>query len=181
MSMLKDLKDRKVIDRDLHRKMYLTTDQPPCFYSLLKIHVQYAIVTHSQLHRYILWMWTGFGHSGVPFSRKTTHHVKNLKEFAREVKNLKIGLDKELRSYDVPALITSVPVDKVLIVIKKKLEEHTTLKERSPVTRTNSQVAWLVSEVYILPVPGRILPSNLWRGKGFTSLVYCLQHLLGEV
>ena len=37
-------------------------------------------------------------------------HVKNSKEFAHYVKNL----DKELKSYDVLALLIAVPVDKAL-------------------------------------------------------------------
>ena len=45
-----------------------------------------------------------------PLVGNTEHHVKNSKEFAEYVKNLKVGPDEELRSYDVSALFTSVPV-----------------------------------------------------------------------
>ena len=46
------------------------------------------------------------------------HHVKNSNEFAEYAKKLRVGPDEELRSYDVSALFTSVPVDKALTVIK---------------------------------------------------------------
>ena len=46
-----------------------------------------------------------------PLMGKTEHHVKNYKEFVEYVKLLKVGPDEELRSYDVSALFTSVPVD----------------------------------------------------------------------
>ena len=67
-----------------------------------------------------------------PFWLGKAHHVTISKEFAREVRNLKIGPDEELKSYDVSALFTSIQVNTALIVIKKRLEDGTILKERNP-------------------------------------------------
>ena len=53
-----------------------------------------------------------------PLVGKTEHHVKNLNEFAKEVQEIRLNPDKELHSYDVLALFTSVPIDKALLVIK---------------------------------------------------------------
>ena len=55
---------------------------------------------------------------------KTEHHVKNSKEFTEYVKNLKVDPDEELRSYDVSALFTSVPVNKAMVIIRRRLEEE---------------------------------------------------------
>ena len=76
------------------------------------------------------------GHGAVPSSRENQSPCKNSKEFASEVRNLKIGEDQDLRSYDVSALFTSVLVDKGFIVIKKRLEG-----KNPPVTRGHSQAA----------------------------------------
>ena len=73
---------------------------------------------------------------------KSKHHVRNSAEFVKDVKQLKVGEDEELRSYDVSALFTSVPVDKALNIIKKKLEEDTTLNERTPLF--NTQLASMI-------------------------------------
>ena len=39
--------------------------------------------------------------------------------------------DEELRSYDVTALFTSVPVDKALKIVQARLEQDKTLKDRT--------------------------------------------------
>ena len=69
-----------------------------------------------------------------PLVEKTEHQVKNSKEFAEYAKNLKVGPDEELRSYDVSALFTSVPVDKVMNIIRRRLEEDASLSNRTPLS-----------------------------------------------
>ncbi|XP_068748853.1 uncharacterized protein [Montipora capricornis] len=131
---LRDLKDRKVIDYALHSKLYPTCDQPPRFYGLPKIHkvncplrpIVSSIGTISyQIARYVADILS-------PLVGKTEHHVENSKAFAEEVRTLQVAPDEELRSYDVSALFTSVPVDKTLVLIPKKLEEDEILKIRTP-------------------------------------------------
>ena len=65
---------------------------------------------------------------------KTEHHVRNSKEFAEYVQSLKVGPEEELRSYDVSALFTSVPVDKALEIIRKRLQDDITLPNRTPLS-----------------------------------------------
>ena len=68
---------------------------------------------------------------------KTEHHMKNSSEFAKEICEIKLDPDKELRSYDVSALFTSVLINKALVVIKEKLEEDDTLSEGTPLEPDN--------------------------------------------
>ena len=58
-------------------------------------------------------------------------HIKNSQEFSRVIQAHNIQPQKELRSYDVTALFTSVPVEKAAACIRKKLEEDLTLHKRT--------------------------------------------------
>ena len=58
---------------------------------------------------------------------KTEYQVKNLNAFAKELQEIKLDPDEELIFYDVSALLTSVPINNALEVIKLKLEEDDTL------------------------------------------------------
>ena len=50
----------------------------------------------------------------APLVGRTEHHVKNSKDFVRDIREIRVEPDKELQSYDVSALFTSVPLDKAL-------------------------------------------------------------------
>ena len=136
VSILKDFKERRVITLDLHEKLYPTVDQPQRFYGLPKVHK-----ANSPLHPIVSSIGTITYASAkylvdilTPLVGKTEHHVKNSKKFAEYVKNLKVGSDEELRSYDVSALFTSFPVDKAMDIISRKLEEDESLSNRTPLS-----------------------------------------------
>ena len=98
---------------------------------------------------------------------KTEHHVRNSKEFAEYVKSLKVGPEEELRSYDVSALFTSVPVDKALEIIRKRLQEEITLPNRTPLLddvigvldKCLKGTYFLYKGEYYLPIHGAAMGS----------------------
>ncbi len=103
--------------------MYPTVDQPPRFYGLPKVHktnmpmrpIVSSIATISyQCAHFIATILS-------PLVGKTEHHVKKSADFAKEIHNLRLAPDEELRSYDVSALFRSVPVDKAHAIIKQML------------------------------------------------------------
>ena len=101
---------------------------------------------------------------------KTEHHVQNsIKDFVRDVREIRIEPDEQPRSYDMSAVFNSVPVDKALEVIRERLEVDQTLRERTPL------VIWLLSlclkcTYFLFRIPRRVLPTDTWGGHG--SLVF---------
>ncbi|XP_072022307.1 uncharacterized protein [Amphiura filiformis] len=66
-----------------------------------------------------------------PLVGTTPYHIKNTLDFVNKIGVLKLGDDEELVSYDVTALFTSVPVEEALDIIQPRLENDTTLHERT--------------------------------------------------
>ena len=88
----------------------------------------------------------------------------NSKEFAEYVKTLKVESEEELRSYDVPALFTSVPIDKAMDIIRKRLREDVTLPNSTPLSHDD------VTSILEKSLKGRISSTeanttsrSMWR------------------
>ena len=72
----------------------------------------------------------------------STHHVNNSKEFAEEIRNIKLARGECITSFDVTALYTSIPVADAIEVIKRKLEQDTELPRRT--TRSPDNILMLL-------------------------------------
>ena len=119
--------------------MYHTGASSPKLYGLPKIHkknmplgptvssqgsVRYGVA--KELAR-ILKLLTG----------NTIHQVNNSKEFAEDIKKIKLEEGECIISCDVAALFTSIPVKSELEVTKKKLEQDTELHQRTTMSIQN--------------------------------------------
>ena len=67
----------------------------------------------------------------TPLAGKTEHHLKNSKHLAEVVKDIKLEEDEVLVSHDVVALFPSIPIPEAMKIIRKRLEEDTTLAKRT--------------------------------------------------
>ena len=72
-----------------------------------------------------------------PLVGTSEHHVNNTKEFTDEIRKTKLEEGECITSYDVTALLTSVPVSSTLEIIKNKLEQDMDLQNRSIMTADN--------------------------------------------
>ena len=59
-----------------------------------------------------------------------TYTVKNSSDFVHSIRDVHIDQGDQLISFDVTSLFTQVPVDDALKVLKEKLNDDRTLKER---------------------------------------------------
>ena len=64
-----------------------------------------------------------------PFVGKMQYHIKNSNQFVKEVREIMLDTN-EMCSYDVSMLFMSILMYKVLEMIRVKLEEDNTLRER---------------------------------------------------
>ena len=66
-----------------------------------------------------------------PLVGKSPHHINSTQDFVEQVKHITLVPGECLRSYDVSALFTSVPIEPALKIIKDILVKDHTLKDRT--------------------------------------------------
>ena len=122
----------------IYRRLYPTRASPPKFYGLPKVHMSgmplrpiissigsVTYETSKELSRIL-----------KPLEGRSPHHVQNNQEFLKQLGDIKLGSD-DIMSYDVKALLTSVPIKPALLIIQKLLEEDQTLPQRTTMTVNN--------------------------------------------
>ena len=83
-----------------------------------------------------------------PLAGKTSPHVLNSKHFAETMRDITVGGDELLVSFDVFSLFTNVPIGEAVQVIQAKLREDDSLAERTALSPDG--VAGHVPEIYLL-------------------------------
>ena len=139
INMLRKLKADTGMQENTYRKMYPTGTSSPKFYGLPKIHkkniplrpivssigfVKYGVA--KELARII-----------KPLMGNSQHHVHKTKQFADEIRKIKLEEEECITSYDVTALFTSIPVASSLEIMRSKLEQDAHLPNRSIMTADN--------------------------------------------
>ncbi|KAI8484209.1 hypothetical protein Bbelb_379940 [Branchiostoma belcheri] len=129
----KKLQTEGVLDRPTYLKLNPTTEQPPAFYGLPKIHKQSVplrpIVSSIGSVTYEL---AGFLAKILgPLVGKSQHHVQNSADFVNKIKDIHVEDDETITSYDVCSLFTSIPPKEAVSVVKEALEADDTLADRT--------------------------------------------------
>ena len=72
-----------------------------------------------------------------PLVGKLSHHIQSISDFINKVREVTLLPGECLSSYDVTALLTSVPIDQSLNIIRNLLEKDDTLSNRSVLSVQN--------------------------------------------
>ena len=136
---LKRIKRETNMDEGMYRTMYPTSCTAPKFYGLPKIHK-----TSTPLRPIVYSKGSvTYGVAKViakirtPLVGKSPHHIQSTRDFVSKVKGLTLLTGECLHSYDVTALLTSVPLNPVHNISKDLLEQDDTLSNRTVLSVQN--------------------------------------------
>ena len=135
--------------KDCEHKGYITTKQrmhlahqfssPPQIYGLPKVHkegvplrpIVAAIGSPSHL------LVKELTRILSPLAGKSPSHVRNSADFMQRIRQTSLAETDIMISFDVVSLFTNVPVDEALLVIAERLQQDTTLEERTSIPIPN--------------------------------------------
>ena len=133
ISLLKSIKAEGVISETTYKKLYPTGATTPKYYGLWKVHkkdtplrpivssigsVAYETAKElSRIHK--------------PLVGRSTHHVRNNQDFIQSIEEVTVESEECMMSFDMKAPFTSIPIQPTLNIIKKLLEEDTSLHQRT--------------------------------------------------
>jgi hypothetical protein len=133
VSILSQLKQEKKITESQYTQLYPTSEKIPVLYCTPKIHKQDNPLRPIVDYTGSIGYKTSRALADLlqPLVGKTKHHVNNSKDFSEEVATVLIEDGDIFISHDVVSLFTNVPIDKALDVIKERLLNDRSLKDRS--------------------------------------------------
>ena len=139
ISILKSIKAEGGINGVTYRRLYPTGASSPKFYGLPKVHKQGMPLRPTVSSIGAVTYQTAKDLSKIlkPLVGKSPHHVHNNEDFLQHLKDIQLGPDEIIISYDVKALFTSVSIQPALTIIEKMLEEDPGLQERTSMTVKN--------------------------------------------
>ena len=133
ISLLKNIHQTGGLSTQKYKQLYPTSAVPPKFYGLPKIHktgtplrpivssrgsITYGIAKELS---YII----------KPLVGQSPHHLKNTQHFIQQLHGKKLEAGEIITSYDVKALFTPVPVQSAIQIVKQRLQQDTTLPQRT--------------------------------------------------
>ena len=136
INLLKTMKGEGGIDNNTYKTLYPTGAVPLKYYGLPKIHKQGTPLRTIISSRGSVSYETAKELAKILKSLigKSPHHVYNNKDFLESITDIKVEDHECIMISDVTALLTSIPIDTTMNIIKKQLEEDRDLKSRTNMT-----------------------------------------------
>ncbi|XP_072021516.1 uncharacterized protein [Amphiura filiformis] len=131
VAILTRLTNEEKISKTKYKQLYPTAENVPRLYCTPKIHKPNAplrpIVDYTSTIGYETSRW--LADILAPMVGNSTHHVLNSKSLAEELVDVVIEEGDILNSHDVVSLFTCTPINKVLDIVKERLQKEGWLKE----------------------------------------------------
>ena len=77
------------------------------------------------------WVAKELSHIIKPPVGQSPHHLKNTKHFIQQLQGKRLQAGESITSFDVKALFTSVPVQPSIQIVHNRLQQDTTLPQRT--------------------------------------------------
>ena len=135
ISLLKSIKAEGGISESTYRRLYPTGATTPKYYGLSKVHKK-----DTPLRPIVSSIGSATYETAKELSRilkplvgRSTHHVRNNQDFIHSIEEITVEPEECMMSFNVKALFTSIPIQPTLKIIKKLLEEDTSLHQRTTI------------------------------------------------
>ena len=134
INLLKTIKAEGGINEETYKIMYPTGAGSPKIYSLPKIHnpgIPLKSIVSSR--GTVAYGTAKVGQDPKPLVGMSPHHDLNTRDFVQHLKGIRLQQDECIISYDVKALLTSVPIQPAINTIKTKLCEDKDLQQETSI------------------------------------------------
>ena len=127
---------------------------PPKFYALPKIHKVGTPLRPIVLSRGSITYGVAkeLAHIIKPLVGQSPHHLKNTQHFVQQLQGKKLESGEVITSFDVNTLFTSVPVHPGIQIVKQRLQQDTTLPQRTSMStpQITSLLEFCLTKTYFL-------------------------------
>ena len=154
ISLLKNIHQTGGLSTQKYKQLYPTSAVPPKFYGLPKIHKTGTPLRPIVSSRGSITYGVAKELSYIikPLVGQSPHHLKNTQHFIQQIQGKKLETGQVITSYDVKALFTSVPVQPAIQIVKQRLQQDTTLPQRTSMSipQITSLLEFCLTQTYFL-------------------------------
>ena len=153
ITLLKDIKQTGGLSTNKYKKLYPTSAVPPKFYGLPKIHKVGTLLRPIVSSRGSITYGVAkeLAYIIKPLVGQSPHHLKNT-HFAQQLQGKRLEPGEVITSFDAKALFTSVPVLPAIQIVKQRLQQDTTLPQRTSMSipQITSLLEFCLTNTYFL-------------------------------
>ena len=154
INLLKDIKQSGGLSIQKYKQLYPTSAVPPKFYGLPTIHKTGTPLRPIVSSRGSITYGVAkeLSHIIKPLVGQSPHHLKNTQHFIQQLQGIRLQAGESITSYDVKALFTSVPVQPSIQIVKHRLQQDTTLPQRTSMSipQITSLLEFCLTHTYFL-------------------------------